>query len=132
MQSKAIITGLFFIFIFFFGYWLSRAGKPYNVLIFNAHKLIGLAMGVFLIATVYRSNQTVPFAPLQILALAFAVLIFIILVAAGGLISAEAAGEIKNMHPSNLGVLSLIHKILPYLAVLATTGTLYLMLLRNS
>jgi hypothetical protein len=114
--------------IFFFGYWLSRTGKPYNTLIFNAHKLIGLGMGIFLIVTVYRSNQTAAFIPLQILILALTILVFVILVAAGGLISAEAAGEIKNMNPSILGALSLVHKILPYLAVLATTASIFLIL----
>ena len=131
MPSKVVMTGIFFIFIFFFGFWLSRTGKPYNALIFNAHKLIGLAMGVFLIITVYRLHQAAPFSPLQVAALALTILIFIILVAAGGVISAEAAGEIKNMAPTILGMLSAIHKILPYLAVLSTAATLYLLLFRK-
>jgi len=62
MQSKVVITGLFFVFVFLLGFWLSRSGKPYNSLIFNFHKLIGLAMGVFLIVTFYRVHQTVPFS----------------------------------------------------------------------
>ena len=131
MQSKAIITGIFFIFVFFFGYWLSRAGKPYNTLIFNGHKLIGLAMGVFLVVTVYRTHQAGPFSALQLAILALTVLVFILLVAAGGLLSAEAAGEIKNMSPSILRAISWVHKIFPYLALLATAGTLYLLLYRR-
>lgn len=33
----------------FFGFWLSDKGKPYNGILFNAHKLIAL-LGVILIA----------------------------------------------------------------------------------
>jgi hypothetical protein len=130
MQSKVIITGLFFIFIFLFGFWLSRSGKPYNSLIFNLHKLIGLAMGVFLIVTVYRVHKTGPFTPIEILALVVTVLVFIILVVAGGLLSIEATGDLKNASQSTLSIISLVHKILPYLAVLSTEGTLYLLLFR--
>ncbi len=127
MQSKVLMTSLFFVFVFLFGFWLSRSGKPYNSLIFNFHKLIGLAMGIFLSVTVYRVHKTVPFSPIEILAIASTVLIFIILVAAGGLLSIEAAGDLENASQSKLGAIAAIHKVFPYLAVLATTGTLYLL-----
>ena len=128
MQTKTIITGILFILIFFFGYWLSRTGKPYNALIFNAHKLIGLALGIFLIVTVNRLHQATPFSPIQIVVLALTILIFIILVATGGLLSAETTGELQNITPPIMTALSLIHQIFPYLAVLCTAGTLYLLL----
>ena len=131
MGSKVVITGSFFMFIFLFGFWLSRAGKPYNSLIFNLHKLIGLAMGIFLIMTVYRVHQDEPFNPVQILVLAITVIIFIILVAAGGLLSIEVAGNFENASQSTLGAISLVHKIFPYMALISTAGTLYLLLFRK-
>lgn len=128
MQSEVLITSLFFVFVFLFGFWLSRSGKPYNSVIFNFHKLIGLAMGIFLIVTVYRIRQTGPFNPVQLLTMVTTVAIFIILVTAGGLLSIEAAGDLENASHSLLGAIAVIHKVLPYLAVLATTGTLYLLI----
>ena len=128
MQWKIIITAVFFIFVFVFGFWLSRSGKPYNMLIFNLHKLIGLAMGVFLIVTVYQVHKTVAFTPFVISALLVTVLIFLVLVAAGGLLSFEAAGDLQNASQSLLNGVALAHKVLPYLALLSTAGTLYLLL----
>ena len=128
MQSEVLITSLFFIFVFLFGFWLNRSGKPYNSVIFNFHKLIGLAMGIFLIVTVYRVHQMVPFTTFEILAILMTVLIFVILVAAGGLLSIQAAGDLENASQSILGAIAAIHKVFPYLAVLATAGILYLFL----
>ena len=127
MLSEVLITILFFVFVFLFGYILSRTGKPYNSLIFNFHKLIGLAMGVFLIFTVYQIHQTGHFGPIQILSLVITVGIFVILVAAGGLLSIEAGGDLKSISPAALAVISGVHKVLPYVAVLTTAGTLYLL-----
>lgn len=128
MNQKIMITGLFFAFVFLFGFWLSRSGKPYNSLIFNIHKLIALALGVFLIATVYRAYQTAPFSPVDIIVIAVTVIIFISLVVAGGLLSIEAAGDLQNLNQSVSIAISVIHKGLPYFAVLSTAATLYLLL----
>jgi hypothetical protein len=119
MNQKIVITGIFFLFTFLFGFWLSRSGKPYNTLIFNAHKLIGLAMGIFLILSVYRIHQAAGLTPGQIVGVAVTVLLFVILVAAGGLLSA------KETVPT---AVSLVHKVFPYLATLSTAATLYLLL----
>jgi len=119
MNQKIIITGLFFLFTFLFGFWLSRSGKPYNALIFNAHKLIGLAMGIYLIVSIYRVHQAAGLASEQIMAVVVTVLLFIILVAAGGLLSAKESVPLA---------VSVIHKVFPYLATLSTAATLYLLL----
>ena len=126
-MSKFVFPISFFAFVFLFGYILSRTGKPYNSLIFNFHKLIGLAMGIFLIVTVYQVHQTGPFSPIQILSLVITLGIFIILVAAGGLLSIEASGNLKSISQTTLAMISAVHKIFPYLALLATAGTLYLL-----
>jgi hypothetical protein len=131
MNQKIIITGLFFVFVFLFGFWLSRSGKPYHVLIFNIHKLIGLAMGIFLIITVYRAHQATSLNPLDIIIIAVTVIIFISLVAAGGLLSIQAAGDLENLSQPASAVISVIHKVFPYFAVLSTAATLYLLLFRK-
>jgi len=132
MNTKLISTGLFFIFIFTSGYWLSRLGKPYQTWIFTLHKLIGLAAGVFLILTVSRIHKVSPLTGIEMAFLAITILIFIGLVAAGGLLSIEAEGGLSNASPSVLSVFGMVHKVFPYLAVAMTGITLYLLLNRAS
>lgn len=131
MNQKIIITGLLFGFVFLFGFWLSRVGKPYNAILFNFHKLIGLAMGVYLILTVYQAHRADPFGALDFFVLALTGIIFIGLVAAGGLLSVQAAGGLGNINPAMLTAITVVHKVFPYFAVLSTAATLYLLLFRK-
>ena len=121
-QLRVVSTGLFFVFIFLSGYWLSRSGKPYSAIIFNIHKLIGLAAGVFLIMTVYQIHRAAPLGPAEIAAIVVTILFFAGTVATGGLLSID-----KPMPTA----ISMIHKLLPYVAVLSTAATLYLLLSRK-
>jgi len=126
-----INTGIFFLFIFLSGFWLSRSGKPYNGIIFNIHKLIGLATGIFLIATVYRTHQATPLSVDQITAIVVNTLLFFLTIVAGGLLSVAAEGELKNVNQTVRTAISVVHKISPYLVVLSTAVTLYLLIFRN-
>jgi hypothetical protein len=130
-QSRVVSAGLFFLFIFLSGFWLSRSGRPYNAILINIHKLIGLAAGVFLVMTVYRIHQAAPLRPVQIAAIVVTVLIFVGTVAAGGLVSIDAAGDLGNINQSIRAAISMAHRIFPYLAVLSTAVTLYLLLSRK-
>jgi hypothetical protein len=118
MQSKLVSTGLFFLFIFLSGFWVSRAGRPYSVLLVTLHKLIGLAAGVFLGLTVYRAYKVAPLTPLQIAVVVITVLLFAVNVATGSLLSTN-----KPMP----AVISIINKWFPYLTVVATGFTIYLL-----
>ena len=42
---RAVVAGLFFLFVLLSGIWLSRKGRPLNVGISTVHKLISLAAG---------------------------------------------------------------------------------------
>jgi len=118
-QTRLVVTGLFFLFIFLSGFWVSRAGKPYPGLRFNVHKLIGLAAGVYLVVTVVQLGRAAPLGPREIAAVAGTALLFVLDVAAGGLVSLE-----KPMPAA----LKIAHRLLPYLIALATAFTLYLLL----
>ncbi len=118
IQSEFIYNGLFFLFIFISGFWVSRTGKPYGVAIFTVHKLIGLAAGIYLGVGVYRTHQAVPLGGTEIAAIVVTVVLFIGTVIAGGLLSTE--------EPMPTFV-SLIHKISPYFIVLSTIVSLYLL-----
>lgn len=122
-----IATGLFFLFVFLSGYWLTKMGKPYGSFPFNIHKLIGLAAGIFLIVTVYRRIRVAPLDSREIAVLAATVLIFILTVIAGGLLSAEDSGSLKNLPQPAMTAISVAHKVFPYLALLSLAATLFLL-----
>ena len=121
-QLRVVSAGLFFLFIFLSGFWLSRTGKPYSGIILTIHKLIGLAACVFLVMTVYRIHQVAPLSPVEITAIVVTVLFFAGNVATGGLLSTD-----KTMP----AVILRLHQITPYLTVLSTAVTLYLLLGRK-
>jgi hypothetical protein len=118
MSPKLVNAGLFFLFIFLSGFWLSRTGKPYSLIIITMHKLIGLATGAFLVMTVYRILKAAPINQVEITAIVLTVLFFIGLVATGGLLSAE-----KPVPEA----VSMIHKLFPYLTVFSSGITIYLL-----
>ena len=115
-QIKATYTGFFFLFIFLSGFWLSRIGKPYSMLLFNVHKFIGLGTFIFLVRTVYLAHKATPFATSQITWMVITVLLFVTTGIVGGLVSTDL--ELP------LGISS-VHKIFPYLTLLSSTTTIY-------
>jgi hypothetical protein len=117
-QLRVVGAGLFFFFIFLTGIWLSRSGKPHSVIILTIHKLIGLAAGVFLVMTVYRIHQVAPLSPVEITAVVVTGLLFLGTVITGGLLS---TGK-----PMPAAILTM-HQITPFLTVLSTAVTLYLL-----
>ena len=126
-QSKMIYTGAFFLFILLSGFWVSRSGKPYNTFIYTVHKLIGLGIGVYLIRMVYLTNRAAPLNATQWTAIIITVLLFVLTVAAGGLLSVLAEGGLQNMGQGMQMAIELVHKILPYVIVVSTGVTLYLL-----
>jgi uncharacterized protein YneF (UPF0154 family) len=116
---RAVVAGLFFLFIFLSGIWLSRTGRPLNVAISTVHKLIGLAAGVFLLLTVTQQSRIVPLNATEWIAIVVTGLCFLGTVASGGFLSSDK--------PMPVAVLR-VHQIVPILAVLSTATTLYLLL----
>jgi heme A synthase len=116
MNSKLLIAGGCFIFILITGYILSRAGKPFNGLLLNIHKLIALGAFVYLIITIIHIHRLTPLSPLEMSACVVCGVFFVALIATGGIISAmKSAPEVVHK----------IHQILPYLVILSTGITLY-------
>jgi len=116
---RAIAAGLFFLFIFLSGIWLSRTGRPLNVGISTVHKLISLAAGVFLLVTIHQRNQLVPLSGTEWIAIVVTGLCFLGTVASGGLLSSDK--------PMPVAVLR-VHQIVPVLTMLSTGVTLVLVL----
>jgi hypothetical protein len=116
--SRAAITGLFFLVIFLFGYWLHRSGKPYNSLLLNAHKLISLGAFVYLARIVYQFNQAIALNALELTVIGITFLLFLVGIISGGLVSIDK--------PLPAAVQS-VHHVTPYLTVISTALTLYLL-----
>ncbi len=118
-QLRFVNIGLFFLLIFASGYWLHHSGKPYGAILFNAHKLIGFGLFVLLVVRIYQLNLTTPLSGLEWITCVVAALSFIATIVFGGLISID-----KTMP----AFVSLAHKVLPYLTLLSTAFSLYLLL----
>lgn len=119
MTTDLISTGTLFLLIFLSGFWLSRTGRPYSMVIITIHKLVGLATGVFLGLTVYRIHKVAPLSPPQIAAIVITILCFVVNVATGSLLSTN-----KPMPET----VSIINKWFPYLTAIST-GIMFFFLL---
>jgi succinate dehydrogenase/fumarate reductase cytochrome b subunit len=113
---RVVGTGVLFLVIFISGFWLSRAGKPYNVILSTVHKLIGLAAGVFLVVIIFQVNRTAGLSTTEWIVSVVTGLLFLVNGVSGGLVMTG------NPMPA---ILSTIHRIVPYLIVLSTAATLY-------
>lgn len=116
VQSKALAAGLFFLFIFLSGFWLSQSGKPLNSLIFTIHKLIAVAAVIFLATTLHRSNQVAPLSTVALIASAVTGVCFLGTIVTGGMLSID-----KEMPEAVLTM----HQVTPFLTVLSTTWLLW-------
>jgi hypothetical protein len=112
-------AGLSFLFIFLSGIWLSRSGKPLNNIILTIHKLISLAAAVFLVVTIYKINQVATLSTTGLVAALVTGLLFLGTGIAGGLLSTDKPVP---------AAISWMHRITPFLTVLSTAMTLYLLL----
>jgi len=108
MTAVIFLSLLCFVVILVSGYRLRQRGKPYGTLLLTIHKLIPLGMIAYL---AFMLKQMSPLPPMIWLATILAAGCFLLLIASGGWIS--AAKEVPFW-------VKIAHKILPYLAILAT------------
>ncbi len=119
LQLRFVNIGIFFLLIFASGYWLHHTGKPYSILLFNAHKLIGFGLLVFLVIRIHQMNHAAPLSMSVLIVGMIAGLFFLATIVFGGLVSLDRPMP---------AFVSLAHKLLPYLTVLSTATGLYLVL----
>jgi len=121
--SRLAGTGLLFLIIFIVGYGLNRSGKPYGLLAFTIHKLVALAVFAFLAATVYHVQRTSSLSMLQMTAIAITAVFFIVAAVTGALLSIDKSMPVMVLR---------FHQVIPYLIVLSTAFTLYLIMIKSS
>jgi hypothetical protein len=118
MSPVWITPGILLSLTLAFGLWLSHAGKPYNGLLFNAHKLAALgAAGL----TAVQLAQTLKHAEATASVLVLAVL------AALGVIALFASGALISMGKLDYGVMRIVHRLAPVLAILAAASIVHLL-----
>jgi len=121
---RFIIMGILFLIIFISGFWLHNSGKPFGVVIFNAHKLLALAACIIFAVIVIKVHRVNPLTPLQITVIAANALFSIAAIVTGGLLSIEKSMPLMVLR---------LHQIAPPLIVLCSATALYLLLIaRNS
>jgi hypothetical protein len=86
MLSKLTLPGILLILTIPFGFWLSQAGKPYNSLLFNIHKLVALGAVVWAAIQIAKMLQQPGW--LLIATLIVAALCIVALFVSGALMSA--------------------------------------------
>jgi len=119
LQIRILGVGSFFGIVFLSGLALSRWGMPYNSAVLTLHKLIALAVLVFLVVSAYRKHQAGPLGGLELAVIAITILLFVATIATGGALSTG-----KRMP----AVVSRLHQITPFLTVAGTAVALYLLL----
>ena len=115
---KFTIPGIVFLLTLASGFWLSRAGKPLNGVIFNIHKLI--ALGV-VVATAVQLSKLLKTGQIQVL------LIVLIVIAVLSVVALFATGALMSLDKPAYEIFLVIHQIAPVLVLLAMGTTIYLL-----
>jgi DMSO reductase anchor subunit len=118
-QPRVVGAGLCFLFIFLSGLRLSRSGKPFSSAILTIHKLIALAAAIVVVVMVYQMNQVAALSTVELAAGVITGLLFLGTGISGGLLSTD--------QPKTAAIFT-VHRVGPYLTVLSTAATLYLLL----
>ena len=119
MQLRVLGAGIFFVFVLLSGLVLNRSGSPYNTAVLTIHKLIALAVLIFVMVSAYRKHQAAPLEALELAVVAITILLFVATIATGGILSTNKAMP---------AIVSRLHQITPFLTVAGTAVALYLLL----
>lgn len=115
--SKFTLPGILFVVTLVFGFWLSNAGKPYNGILFNIHKLIALAAVIY---ACWQFSQVLQPAHYS------AILIALLVVSALGTIALFATGGLMSAKVLDYSLMLIIHRIAPVVLALALGSVAYL------
>lgn len=115
--ARFVIPGVAFVLTSAFGFWLSRLGRPYNGLLFNAHKLIALAAVVVTVVQLAGMLRGADLPLRMIASLGLVALSVVALFASGALMS---AGKL------DYALLHLIHRIALAALVVALPAAVFL------
>jgi len=110
-QINILVTMVGFVLIFVSGFWLNNTGQPFSAGVLTLHKLLSLALIVYLVLAVLKIGRIAPLGEAELIACIVTGLLFLGAVATGGVLSA-----VKTMP----AVVQTLHKVLSVLTVLST------------
>ena len=113
-MSGFTVPGILFLLTLAFGIWLSLAGKPYNGILFNFHKLV--ALGAVIVTSIQLYLVFKNMEP-QI------IIIVLIIMAGLGVLSLFASGALMSAGKLSYSIMLTVHRI----AIILTTFLLVLM-----
>lgn len=105
-----LLPGILFILTLLLGFWLKRLAKPYNGLLFNAHKLIALAVVVLTVIQCVKLLKGSPLQAVIMVLLVVLVLCVIVLFGSGAMMS---AGKL------DFNLMQTFHNIAPIILVIS-------------
>ena len=118
IELKIIVTGILVICAIISGIWLSKLGRPLNLVIFNFHKIISLLALISTAITIYHLQKNAELRNLEIILIIVTALVFLIAFVTGALLSFDK--------PVNNTILA-VHKVTPFLIVASGTLIIYMM-----
>jgi hypothetical protein len=121
MRTNSQVLGIGFLFTlkFLSGIWLTRSSKPYNAVILAAHKIISVLTVVLIAVAVRHWGQDASMGAVEIGALIATGVLFLLTILSGGFLSTD--------RPAHAAIL-VVHRAAPFLTVLSTAVTIYLVL----
>ena len=105
----SLLAGIFLILSILSGIWLTRIGKPLNVVIMTIHKLIALAAVVLTVVAIYRVYGTTGISQVNWITILVTGILFLTLFASGAILS---TGKVVR------GAFLVAHKTFPYLTAI--------------
>lgn len=118
LDLRIVVTGVLFGLTLAFGVWLSHAGKPYNSMLFNIHKLTALAAVIAAGVTVRHLGSGLDVEALALAAIVLTGLLVLGLFVSGALLS---IGK-----PNGVAAL-IVHRAAPLPVILSTLAAIYLL-----
>jgi hypothetical protein len=119
LSTKIVVAGALSALTLLSGVWLSHLGKPYNTVVFNIHKLIAVATIIVIAITVVGLFKVIDARTfVEMFAAAFAGVLFLALVATGGMLS---------INPSLSAAVLRVHQIAPLLALASSAVSIFLL-----
>ena len=119
LSIKIILSGVLFTIIIISGFRLRKTGHPYNFIMVSVHKFSSLAIFVILIFIIFQLKDIYAVPGLAFNLIILSGILFVLALVSGGLLS---AGKISKK------IISLTHKITPFLILISCGLALFLII----
>jgi hypothetical protein len=117
LTNRFITPGILFLLTLVFGFWLSHAGKPYNGILFNIHKVIALGA---VVVTAIQMVKLLPGRESQ------ALVIVLLVVVALCVIALFASGALMSAGKLDYALMLTIHRVAPVVLVIGLGSAILL------